>query len=123
MKVTSRKSLLLIAVAVLVAVLGVFVQRWYYENVTWPREIQTRLLGQLVVSRSDLINKEGTSHLGQGAFRWDYRVPPGNVVVKSLCGAHPVQTCSWTKSAQPYPHVTQYAIFKSGILTLEEWWE
>jgi hypothetical protein len=124
MKAGRMRKLLVIAVVVLLAAGGVFARHWYYDNVIWPREIQMRLLGQVVVSRHDLVNRNGFySIFAQGAFRWDYRVSPGNAVIESLCGAHPTQTCSWTKSAQPYPHVTQDAVLKDGVLTLEESWE
>jgi len=44
---------------VLLGGLGIFIQRWYYLNFTWPRDIQTTLFRQEVTSHDDLIYREG----------------------------------------------------------------
>ncbi len=102
---------------------GTVVQRWYYVNFSWPRDIQMTLFGQEGTSYDDLIRRESFSHLGQGQFRWEYRVKSGNGVVQSLCGTQAVRTCSWSRSARPYRHVIQDAAFRDSVLTFEEWWE
>jgi hypothetical protein len=123
MKSSGRRKVLLVIVTTALATLWFLAHRWYYENVRWPREIQMNIFGRVVASHDDLISREGFSHLGQGAYRWDYRIQRGNASVQSLCGARSIETCNWTRRAQPYAHVTQDAIFKNGILTLEESWE
>ncbi len=120
---SSTKRILIISVVVALATSGFLMHRWYYENVGWPREIQKHIFGREVASHADLISREGFSHLGQGAYRWDYRIQRGDALVQSLCGVHSIETCTWTRRAQPYAHVTQDALFQNGILTLEESWD
>jgi len=121
--IRQKKSLIVAAVALVGGLASVFAQRWYYDAVAWPREIQMTLFGRQLTFHDDLIHHEGFSHGGQGAFRWDYRIEPGNRSVQALCATQPLQTCRWQRRARPDPNVSQEAVFQNGILTLEEGWE
>jgi hypothetical protein len=121
----SRRSrvIFIAAAALLCGVLMLLGHRWYYVNVTWPKDIQMRTIGQVVVSHAELVERTGFSHLGQGAHRWVYQVGNENPGIRSLCGSVAIRACNWNRRASPFPHVTQDAVFADGKLTLEESWE
>jgi hypothetical protein len=112
-----------IAVAILFVVsMGYVAQRHYYEEYSWPNDIQEHLFGQVVVSHDELLSRQGFSHMGQGAFRWDYRITRTNAIIQSLCDSNPVDKCSWSKHADVAAHVSLDAVFHNSVLTLEESW-
>lgn len=118
-----RKRLTLVAAAVLLGgMLFTLVQRWYYVNVTWPRDIQMQTIGEVLASRADMIERSSFAHLGQGVHRWVYRIGNENPEIRSLCEGASMASCNWNRRASPSPNVTQDAIFANGLLTLEESW-
>lgn len=118
-----RRALLFVGVATLCVAVALYAQRWHYESYAWPEEIQRNTLGRVVALHSSLLERDGFSHLGQGAHRWTYRIDQENAVVRSMCGNVDMHACRWSKRSKPAPHVTQDAVFADGVLTLEESWE
>jgi hypothetical protein len=120
----TRRYLVLFAAAIAVVALATYANHWYHANIGWPRDIQTHLFGQELASHQELASREFSyTFLGQGLFRWTYRIRPDNARVQTLCRSEPLEVCRSTKSMRLQPHVTLDAELHNGFLTLEEWWD
>lgn len=112
-----------VAFAVVVALAGITMYDWYYKNYLWPEDVQFRLFGEKMVSHSDLVNREGFSYFGQGAFTWRYRIYMPNPTIKALCSHQAADVCTWSKHASVTSTVSVDAVYTKGYLLLEEAWE
>lgn len=98
------------------------VQNWYYEHYVGPREIQQQLLGGLLAPSSSLLDYDGYSHYGQGAFRWRYKVDPHSKLLGTLCGDQRIDQCVFHRTRMLSDDVTQSIRYEAGVLTVEEDW-
>jgi len=118
-----RKILLISLAVCVVAATGVAAYTWYYEHYEWPRKIQTEILGQVIVDHSSFQSFEGSSHWGQGMFRWRYTAPPAAVNDwRKYCGSQAIEKCEFILSGQPEEDVKTSVSYKDGVVTIEEWW-
>jgi hypothetical protein len=78
----------------------------------------------LEIVRSDaLIDREGSSAYGEGAFRWRYRVDPRDPRLKPFCpAARTSKACRFTRSRRISEGVDIYVSYSDGVMTLEEFW-
>jgi hypothetical protein len=97
-------------------------QRWYYRHYVWPREIQQQLLGGQLAPSSSLVEYDGYSHYGQGAFRWRYKVEQQSKLLGTLCGDQRVDQCVFHRTRMLSDDVTQSVSYERGVLTVEEDW-
>jgi hypothetical protein len=110
----------LVAVFLVGVSLGAY--NWHYRRYTWPAEIQSGLLGNVVAGADDLVRQEGYSAYGEGMFRWEYRMRSDNQYLPRLCDSEPLSTCEFTRSRQLEEGVSQVIRYSRGFLTVEEIW-
>jgi hypothetical protein len=105
------------------ALAGLYVaHNWYYRRYVWPCEIQQQLLGGLLAPSNSLLEYDGYSHYGQGAFRWRYKVEQHSKLLGKLCGNQRLDQCVFHRTRMLSDDLTQSVSYRSGVLTVEEDW-
>lgn len=94
---------------------------WYYDEYQWPKEIQLNLTGRVLVSSKFLINRTGSSHYGQGMYRWYYSIDRPSAALVQLCSVTDYTRCRFGLS-HTTDNISRSIRFDGKVLTVEEVW-